>query len=753
MAEKIRMNYEDQIQMSLEPGSEDQMLHPLEGTIEHVTYQNEQNGYAVCELASGEETYTIVGIMPYIAAGEEIKAMGKWETHANYGRQFRVEYYEKQMPRNREAMYKYLASGAIPGIGKITAKKIVDMFGEDTFDVMEQNPEFLTDIPGITPKKAKAIHEAFIEQFGMRSVMVFCRDYFGPATAAKIYKRWGSAAIDLIKKNPYVLCEEIQGIGFEKADEMAKSLGCDEDSPFRIRAGIKYGLSYNATHNGHVFIPREKLIGLVAQLLDLSAETVEEIIDNGISGIRSIRYGSTECIYLEEYYQAEKYIASKLVLLDQVCQGISEGNLERMIAQIEYDEGMTYARMQKQAILAAMNRGVMVLTGGPGTGKTTIVKGIIRLADRLGLRVSLSAPTGRAAKRMSEATQQEAKTVHRMLEMKMSTEGKFQFMRNESELLDGDIFIIDEASMIDTLLLEALLKAIKPGARLILIGDADQLPSVGAGHVLWDVIGSDRFTTVRLTEIFRQAQESRIVTNAHAINHGELPILDDKDGDFFFLTRDDEAMIPKTIVDLCLYRLPRTYGQAIKEEIQVITPSRKGRAGTEVLNALLQEAQNPPSDLKKEKRFRDVIFREGDKIMQIKNNYDISWTRGDEEGSGIFNGDIGRIERINLAEEKMTLRFDDRIAEYDFSQLEELEHAWAITIHKSQGSEYPVVIIPAYNYSSRLLTRNLLYTAVTRAQRMVVMVGRPQVVQGMVENNRQVNRYTGLRFLLNQYSR
>ena len=731
---------------------ENKDLITLEGTIEHVTYQNEQNGYAVCELLSGEDSYTIVGIMPYIAAGEEIKAMGKFETHQNYGRQFRVEYYEKQMPKSREAMYKYLASGAIPGIGKITAKKIVDLFGEDTFDVMEHNPEYLTDIPGITPKKARSIHEAFSEQFGMRTVMVFCRDFFGPATAVKIYKKWGSGAVDLLKKNPYLLCEEIYGIGFDKADQMAKSLGCEEDSPFRIRAGIKYALSYNATHNGHVFIPRDKLIGLSAQLLDLPVERIEEIVEGGITGLRSIRYGSTDCVYLEEYYQAEKYIASKLVLLDEVCQAVSEGNLDRMITQIEYDEGMTYARMQRQAIRAALTGGVMVLTGGPGTGKTTIVKGIIRLADRMGMKVLLAAPTGRAAKRMSEATQQEAKTVHRMLEMKFSAEGKAVFLRDENDLLEGDIFIVDEASMLDTLLLEALLKAIKPGARLILIGDADQLPSVGAGHVLCDVIASDRFTTVRLTEIFRQAQESRIVTNAHAINHGELPILDDKDGDFFFLTREDENVIAKTIVDLCLYRLPRTYGREIMEDLQVITPSRKGRAGTEVLNALLQEAQNPPSDLKKEKRFRDVIFREGDKVMQVKNNYDILWTRGEEEGSGIFNGDIGRILQIHFAEETMTLQFDDRIAVYDFSQMEELEHAWAITIHKSQGSEYPVVIIPAYNYSSRLLTRNLLYTAVTRAQRMVVMVGRPQVVQGMVENNRQVNRYTGLRYLLSQYS-
>ncbi len=733
------------------PSRED--LITLEGTIEHVTFQSEETGYAVCELLCGEESYTIVGIMPYIAAGEEIKAMGKFETHQSYGRQLRVEYYEKQMPRSKEAMYKYLASGAIHGIGKVTARKIVEVFGEDTFDVLEQHPEYLTDIPGITRKRAKAIQEAFTEQFGIRSVMMFCRDYFGPALAVKIYKRWGSGAVDLLKKNPYLLCEEITGIGFDKADQMAKSLGCEADSPFRIRAGIKYVLSHNAIQNGHVFIPRDKLVDLAAAVLGVTKEQVEESIENGIGGLRIIRYGNRDCAYLEEYYQAEKYIASKLVLLDEVCQTYGEENLERMITQIEYEEGMSYARMQRQAIRSALTGGVMILTGGPGTGKTTIVKGIIRIADRMRLKVALAAPTGRAAKRMSEATQHEAKTVHRMLEMKFNADGRPQFLRGENDQLEGDLFIVDEASMLDTLLMESLLRAIKPGARLILIGDADQLPSVGAGNVLCELIKSDRFTTVRLTEIFRQAQESRIVTNAHAINHGELPVLDDKEGDFFFLTREDENLIAKTIVDLCLYRLPRTYGPSILEELQVITPSRKGKAGTEVLNALLQAAQNPPSDIKREKRFRDVIFREGDKVMQIKNNYDILWTKGEEEGSGIFNGDIGRIERISPAEETLTLRFDDRVAVYEFSQLEELEHAWAITIHKSQGSEYPVVIIPAYNYASRLLTRNLLYTAVTRAQKMVVMVGRPQVVQGMVENNRQVERYSGLRILLNHYQK
>lgn len=724
----------------------------LEGVIDHVTYQNETNGYAVCDLDIGDEIYTIVGIMPYAAAGEEIKVMGKWETHASYGRQLRVEFYEKQLPANAQSMYKYLASGAIKGIGKVTAKKIIDHFGDDTFEVIEHHPEYLTDIPGITPKKARQINESFQEQFGMRSVMLFCRDFFGPSTTLKIYKRWGSGAVDLIRQNPYILCEEIYGIGFERADEMAKSLGCAANSPFRIRSGLRYALSYNATRNGHVFIPADKLVVLTAHLLELEEEKVREILDAGVNEIRLIRYGGIDCAYLEDYYQAEKYIAQKLTLLDEVSPPVGIDDIGRMIMQIEREEGIEYAALQRQAIKAALTGGVMVLTGGPGTGKTTIVRAIIRLTERMGNTVALAAPTGRAAKRMSEATQCEAKTIHRMLEMKYTADGKPQFLRDENDLLDEDVFIIDEASMVDTLLLAALLKAIKPGARLILIGDADQLPSVGAGNVLCDIINSERFSTVRLTEIFRQAQESRIITNAHAINHGDLPVLDDKNGDFFFLTRENEAQIAPTIADLCLNRLPRSYGDAIRQDIQIITPSRKGKAGTEVLNQMLQAAQNPPAKGKKERRFRDIIFREGDKVMQIKNNYDITWSRGDDEGCGIFNGDIGMIESMNLADEQLTVRFDDRTAIYDFTQLEELEHAYAITVHKSQGSEYPVVVMPIYTYSPKLLTRNLLYTAVTRAQRMVVMVGRPDVVQAMVENKRQVNRYTGLRYLLGQYN-
>lgn len=740
-------NHEKEIQNENLPVSEKEDLLPtLEGTVSHITYCNESNGYTVCDLDLGDDEAVIVGILPGITKGEMIRVQGKWETHATYGQQFKVEFYERQLPATADAIVKYLSSGVVKGIGKKTALKIVSMFGTDTFDVIEHHPEFLCDIPGISQSKAKEIQSQFESRFGMRNVMLFFQDYFGPATSVKIWKHFGSGAVERVKQNPYLLCEEINGIGFDRADKLAESIGYAKDSDERIRSGIKYAVSCNAIKNGHTFVPLSKLVPLCAGLLDLSEERIESVLGDGVPGTTVARYGGSACLYLDEYLDAEQTIVRKMMLLSKVFPREGIGGIDRLISQIEQEDDIEYATMQRRAIHQAMENGIMILTGGPGTGKTTIIRAIIRISGRMGYHVALAAPTGRAAKRMSEATSYEAKTIHRMLEVKF--EGEEQtFVRNENNLLDEDLFIIDEASMIDTLLMAALLRAIKPGSRLILIGDSDQLPSVGAGHVLCDLIASDAFSVIRLTEIFRQAQESRIVTNAHAINSGELPVLDDKQGDFFFLTRDEED-IPNTIADLCLHRLPRTYGSQIASEIQIITPSHKGKAGTEILNRLMQSVQNPPMKGKKERKFRDISFREGDKVMQIRNNYEIEWTRGDEVGVGIFNGDIGRIVKIDFAAEKMLIRFDERLAEYAFTSLEELEHAYAITVHKSQGSEYPVVILPMYGYSPRLLTRNLLYTAVTRAQRMVILVGRPEIVQQMVMNNHTVNRYTGLRYLL-----
>lgn len=727
----------------------------IAGTVEHIIYQNEENGYTVCEIATVEdELVTVVGEMPFLGAGEMIKAVGKWTLHQSYGRQFKVEYYEKELPASENAILKYLSSRTIKGIGPSIALKIVGQYGVDTFDVIENHPEWLAEIPGISLKKAKAMSEDFKAQFGLRSVMMFCREFFGPATAVKIYKKWGSGSIDIIKRNPYILCDEIYGIGFEKADLVARSLGVDNYREERMKAGVKYVLSYNGIQNGHVFIPRDKLTSASCDMLNAEDFEIEKAIDELISYEQIVQksFSKRKCIYLKEYYDAEKYASDKLKLLDDLCPRVDIGDISRMIMRIESEFGVEYASLQKRAIINSVNNGVMVLTGGPGTGKTTVIRAVIRVFEDLGYKIALTAPTGRAAKRMSESTLHEAKTIHRLLEMDYSNDSKPVFRRNEHSKLEENVIIVDEASMVDTMLFASLLQAIRPGAKLILIGDTDQLPSVGAGNVLSDIIKSDRFNTVELKEIFRQDEESLIVTNAHAINEGEYPKLTSKNSDFFFLAREDDEMIARTVAELCAIRLPKTYGNDIVNDIQVITPSRKGSAGTVVLNNLLQRVMNPRSDKKVEKKVRDIIFREGDKVMQVKNNYDIEWSNDEKNGIGIFNGDIGVISKIDLRNERMTILFDDnRYVDYDFSYLDELEHAYAITVHKSQGSEYPVVIIPMYSFTPRLMTRNLLYTAVTRAQKMVIMVGKANVVQQMVDTNRPTKRYTGLEQLLSVY--
>ena len=734
----------------MESAFREEELEILEGSVETVMYENSENGYTVCLLETADELVTAVGIMPCTQEGEMIRAQGKWETHPSYGKQFRVVYYEKQLPATGAAMIKYLSSGVVKGIGKKTAEKIVGMFGDETLEVIENSPQLLCDIPGIKPKKANEISEAFKNQFGMRGLMLFCREYFGPTTIMKIFKKWGSGAVDIIKQNPYLLCDEIYGIGFERADNFAKSLGVDPKSPHRIKSCVVYALSSNAVGNGHVFIPKKRLAEHVSTMIDCDTDEVFASIDLLTSEGKtvSVRYFEQECIYLKDYYDAEKYVAQKLLLLSKIRPSVYMDDARELVKMVEQEEGIEYESLQKKAIIEAVSSGVMLLTGGPGSGKTTIIKAVIRIFDKIGIDVALAAPTGRAAKRMSETTQREAKTIHRLLEMEFSADDKPRFRRNENNLLDEQVIIIDEASMVDTVLMASLLKAVRPGARFILIGDSDQLPSVGAGNVLCDLLASDIFPSVRLTEIYRQARESRIVTNAHAINDGELPVLDDKRGDFFFISRPDESQIAKTVSDLCMNRLPKTYGKDIMSEVQIITPSRKGVAGTEILNQMLRNVQNPPSKDKKEKKVRDITFREGDKVMQIRNNYSIPWTRAGEDGEGMFNGDIGVIQAIDNVDEKMYVDFDGKLTVYGYDELEDLEHAYAITIHKSQGSEYGVVIIPAYMYSPRLLTRNLLYTAVTRAQRMVIIVGRADIVQLMVENKRLTKRYTGLRYML-----
>jgi len=724
-------------------------LQRLEGSVEYIVYSNEENGYTICDLAIvDDEIITIVGIMPLLAVGDKLCVYGKWTHNPKYGKQFSVEQYERMMPADTASILRYLASRAIKGIGPKTAQRIVEEFGEDSFDVIENHPDWLASIKGISQKTAYAASESFREQAGIRSAMMFFRDYFGVATTVKIYKKWGSAAVDVAKKNPYRLCNEIDGIGFERADAMATSLGLSRDHIERVMSGLHYVLLQNGLQNGHVCLPREKLCEVATALLGVTGELVTEAMAQMIRTGRfcSVMRDGISMIYTAEMYDAEKYIAEKLVHLDRRCAAIDVRDIDRFIAGEEAKSNLRYATLQKQAISDALRYGVLVLTGGPGTGKTTVVRALIHIFDSMGYDIALAAPTGRAAKRLSESTSMEAKTVHRLLEMAYDAGGQSVFSRNEQNLLDEQVIIVDEASMIDTQLMHALLKAVKTGARLIIIGDADQLPSVGAGNVLGDIIASDRFATVALTEIFRQAQKSLIVTNAHAINSGNMPRLDVKDNDFFFLPRTSDREIAATVADLCRNRLPRTYGEMAVNGTQVIAPSRKGEAGTENLNVILQQMLNPADVNKREHRHRERVFREGDRVMQTRNNYDMIWTReyDGKTGNGIFNGDIGTIESINLPENEMTVLFDDRRVIYEFSMLEDLEHAYAITVHKSQGSEYPIVVIPMCSAAQMLLTRNLLYTAVTRGQTMVILVGRAEVVAQMVENNRQSMRYTGL---------
>ena len=726
-------------------------LTRLKGSVEHIIYANEDNGYTVLDFGLEDDVVTACGTMPYISEGDSLILWGNWVHNPKYGRQFKVEQYERDMPADSAAILRYLSSRTIKGIGPKLAERIVSHFGDETLDVMENHPEWLSDVPGISRKKAEEIAEDFKAKAGIRSAMMFFRDYFGAAMTVKIYKQFGSGAVDMAKENPYRLCDEVEGIGFERADQMAMSLGLDPQSEERLMSGVKYLLTSNAARNGHVCLPREKLTEAAAQLLHTDGEKVAAAIDAQLDakGLVSHRYGGTEYIFDAATDRQEKYIADKLLLLDKLCPSVDIGDVGAFIAREERDQGMSYAKGQKQAISDALSGGVMLLTGGPGTGKTTVVHALLHIFRSMDMTVALCAPTGRAAKRLSESTSMEAKTIHRLLEMEFEEgSGHGRFRRNEQDLLEESVVIVDEASMVDNALMCSLCKAVKPGARLILIGDADQLPSVGAGRVLNDLIDSGRFATVRLTEIFRQARESLIVTNAHAINEGSLPNLTIKNNDFFFLPRRYDREIADTVVELCETRLPRAYGKATEGGIQIITPSRKGEAGTENLNRRLQAALNPPAKGKKELKYRETVFRVGDRVMQTKNNYDITWenSSGNDQtaGSGVFNGDIGTVIFIDTAEGEMVVSFDDKEATYTGEMLDELEHAWAVTVHKSQGSEYPFVIIPCYNAPPLLLTRNLLYTAVTRARRMVILVGREDIIRTMVDNNRQTLRYTGL---------
>ena len=720
----------------------------ISGRIENVVYSNDKNGYTVIEISDEyENLITAVGIMPMAFEGEEVTLFGRWTYHKEFGKQFAFDSFEKHLPEGVDGILQYLSSRTIKGIGPVTALKIVNRFGADTFDVIENRPEWLADIPGITHKKAMQISESFKEQADIRSVMMLCKDYIGTSEVVKTYKRLGAGATGLIEENPYILCDGEIGIPFEKVDALARSLGTDMESDERMLAAFCHVLSAQAASGGHTCLPRGALLSETEQLISLPGEILLDKLQGLIADgkIAMLHLDGIDYIMRAQVDEDESFVASAVNSLISGSCGFFVQDVSALIEKAEIEQGLVFAEQQRLALASILNSGMLILTGGPGTGKTTVIKAMISVFKSLGLKCALAAPTGRAAKRMSEATSREAKTVHRLLEMERGIDGEMYFTRNRRNPISEDVVIVDEASMLDLSITASLFRALKRGARLILIGDADQLPSVGSGNVLYDLISSGVVPTVRLNQIFRQGKDSLIVSNAHKINSGEPPVLTATDADFFFVRREVESEIADSIANLITERLPKKYGAGIKEKIQVITPSRKGACGVERLNELLQEKLNPKTKFKSEKQFRSTVFREGDRVMQIVNNYDVEWEKNGKVGVGLFNGDIGTIEKINLREETVKILFDDRYATYSYEMLEELELAYAITVHKSQGSEYPVVIIPMYQCPPMLMTRNLFYTAVTRARSMVLLVGRAEIPYKMVENNRIAKRYTALK--------
>ena len=721
----------------------------ISGTVAAVVFQNQENGYAVIKLDSEEGgLITVVGTIPVPVAGERLIVTGKWGTHANYGRQFEAEFLERMLPDSSKEILAYLSSRAVRGIGPKTAEKIVAAFGEDSLKILERAPERLTEISGISMKKALEMGASFRQQVGVRHLIEFLAAYHIPAeTAVQLYRAYGGRAMELVQENPYLLTQPQFGAGFSSADTLALELGFDGNDPRRVEAGVLFELRHNLA-NGHSFLPKDKLTAATASLLELEAAEVEEAMDRlcELGRIELDEIAGLQAVYLPEYYEAESYITQRIL---RTASQTPQARKEVSVASIEAVNGIRYAEKQREAICAAAQERVMILTGGPGTGKTTTLAGILTLFDQRHLQTLLAAPTGRAAKRLSELTGREASTIHRLLETQISPEtGEMVFMRDEDEPLKCDALIVDEVSMVDVLLMHSLLLALPQEAKLILVGDPDQLPSVGAGRLFSDLITSGAVKTICLTEIFRQAQQSLIVMNAHAVNRGELPVLTVKDRDFFFMKRRTAESVVQTIADLCARRLPENMGIR-PEDIQVISPTRKGETGTVNLNRVLQAALNPPQPSKKEKYCGEICFREGDRVMQIRNNYDILWKRPDGgSGTGIFNGDIGIICRIDPYEDQVHIRFDDRDAVYDSDMLTELELAYAITAHKSQGSEYKAVIFAVFGGAPPLLTRGVLYTAITRARELLILVGNEEVVAQMTYNNRRDKRYSGLRWRL-----
>lgn len=721
----------------------------LSGSVEDVIYKNADNGYTVINLGCDEGLIAVVGNLGDVNEGERLSLRGGWITSPKYGRQFKAAMCERSMPETESEISAYLGSGVIKGLGPAIAKKIVKQFGTEALDIIDNDCMQLAVIKGITSDKALYISNEYHKITGVNEVIKFLSEYnFGPAHAISVWSAFEHDSIKQIKTNPYILCTSGIDIDFRSVDRMAADLGFDAENSDRVRAGIVYVLHENA-NAGHTCLPTEKLRESVCDNLGIERRQFESCLDDceEKDWVVRITLGKREFVYLPEYYLAETYIAKKLAFMLRTSAQY-EKDYSDEIRGVEFSENIQYEDLQRAAISACLTGSVFILTGGPGTGKTTTLNGVIKILKAQKKRILLCAPTGRAAKRMSDLTGEPARTIHRLLEVDFTAKGELKFKRNETNPLPADVVIADEMSMVDALLMCSLVRAIKPTSKFIMVGDSNQLPSVGAGNVLKDLIASHYIPSVELKEIFRQAAQSLIVTNAHRIVNGEFPVLDDRQNDFFFMNKSLESDIAELVIQLAKQRLPDTYGFSPIDDIQVLCPTKMGMAGTKELNKQLQSALNPPSQNKAELKFFDVIFRTGDKVMQTKNDYDVLWTKNNEKGSGIFNGDIGIIRSVDRFSQNVTIDFEGRVAIYTSEMLRRLEHAYAITIHKSQGSEYDAVIIPITAFTHNLLYRNLLYTGVTRAKKMIIVIGTKELVKTMVDNNRKMLRYSLLRPLL-----
>lgn len=721
-------------------------LVTVSGVVEYITYQNTENGYTVLEFSCDGDLFTATGNVGDLYCGEKVTFTGRWMVHQTFGKQLKIEACSREMPETAADMLSYLSSGIVKGVKEKTAQKIVERFGEDTFYIIETHPERLAEIKGISRERAKEISEEFRRRAAEREALISLEKY-GMTTAEclRVFKIYGSRSVETVESNPYLLCSEGVGITFEKACAIAERLPVKPADECRIAAGILYAVRHNL-YNGHTCLPSEKLIPPCVDLLGCSSDSVEIQLDKLVEQKQLVSdelYGR-EFIFLPDIYNAEKRAASTVLFMKRFAPKCLE-DIEEEINKTELISGVCYNEQQRLAIRLAVERGILILTGGPGTGKTTTLRGILKVFESQGLEVALAAPTGRAAKRMSELTGRDAQTIHRLLEVEWDRNDKPVFQRNKRNPLNCGAVIIDELSMVDIVLFSSLLDALPIGCRLVMVGDADQLLPVGAGNVLHDMINSKALPVVELKEVFRQAMESLIVTNAHKIVKGELPELSRADKDFFFMERTSPFLTARTISELCSSRLPKAYKFSPTDDIQVLCPSRKGEAGTVNLNKILQNSLNPSARHKREHSFGQRIFREGDKLMQIKNNYNIPWTSTDKEGLGVFNGDIGILDKIDEGAHMLYVKFDDKIAEYPFEGSNELEHAYAVTVHKSQGNEFEAVVMPVIGVVEQLAYRNLLYTAVTRAKQLLILVGSHVTVEKMVANNSKAKRYSALK--------